>query len=511
VTDVTVERARRRRRARLGVDVPASLNLVGTLVKYLSLALALPLFVAVLYSESVWPWIASAAIGIGFGALLELATRGRHRVGVREGFLVVALTWLLAAALGALPLLLSGEDQFSRPVDAYFEAMSGFTTTGASVATNVPELGHAVVMWRQFSQWLGGMGIIVLFLAVLPRLRVGGRQMFESELPGPELELSTRIQDTARRLWLLYLGLTLAEIAVLAALGWLGVDERMNLFEAVAHAFATMPTGGFSTQARSVEEFAAASQWVIAFFMALAGANFALTYRALLRRRPAVFVRDEEFRLYVGLLLLGSLALLVELLSRDLYAGEEAVRHAVFQAVSIMTTTGLASADFNAWGLLAAAVLVALMFFGGSAGSTAGSIKVIRHLLLGRILRRELDLAIHPELVSRVRYNRRPVLGQILRAVQSFVMLYVGLFAIGTFLLVADAARVGLELRLIDAVGAAATTLGNVGPAFGFAGPMGSFEPFSDVSTGVLIVLMWAGRLEIIPVAVLLTRSYWRV
>ncbi len=498
-------------RARLGVDVLASLNLVGTLVKLLSLAFAFPFIVALLYSESLWPWLASAAVAGGFGFALEQLTRGRDRVGVREGFLVVSLTWLLAAGLGALPFLFSGEDQLSRPIDAYFEAMSGFTTTGATVVTDIEALSHSLVIWRQFSQWLGGMGIIVLFLAVLPRLRVGGRQMFESELPGPELELSTRIQDTARRLWLLYVGLTVAQIAALAALGWTGVDERMNLFEAVAHAFSTMPTGGFSTQARSVEEFAAASQWVIAFFMAVAGANFALTYRALLRRQPGVFVRDEEFRLYVGLLTLGSLVLFFELLSRDLYAGEEAVRHAVFQTVSLMTTTGLASADFNVWGLFAAVVLVALMLCGGSAGSTAGSVKVIRHLLLGRILRRELDLTIHPELVSRVRYNGRPVDGQILRAIQSFVVLYVGLFALGTFLLVADAARVDLDLRLIDAVAAAATTLGNVGPAFGFAGPMGSFEPFSDVSTGVMIVLMWAGRLEIIPVVVLLTRSYWRI
>jgi trk system potassium uptake protein TrkH len=498
-------------RTRLGVDVLSALNLVGAITKLLSLAFAFPLVLAVLYGESVWPWLASAAVGGAFGAALELVTRGHHRIGVREGFLVVSLTWLLAAALGALPFLFSGEDQLSRPLDAYFESMSGFTTTGATVVTDVEALSHSLVMWRQFSQWLGGMGIIVLFLAVLPRLRVGGRQMFESELPGPELELSTRIQDTARRLWLLYVGLSAAEIVALAALGWTGVDERMNLFEAVAHTFSTMPTGGFSTQARSVEEFAAASQWVIAFFMALAGANFALTYRALLRRQPGVFVRDEEFRLYVGLLTLGSLVLFAELLSRDLYAGEEAVRQAVFQTVSIMTTTGLASADFNLWGLLAAVVLVALMLFGGSAGSTAGSVKVLRHLLLGRILRRELDLTIHPELVSHVRYNGRRVQGQILRAVQSFVMLYVGLFALGTFLLVADAARVGLDLRLIDAVAAAATTLGNVGPAFGFAGPMGSFAPFSDVSTAAMVILMWAGRLEIIPVAVLLTRSYWRI
>jgi trk system potassium uptake protein len=498
-------------RSRLGVDVPSALNLVGTLVKLLSLAFAFPLLIALLYGDALSPWLASAAVGGGLGFALEVATRGHNRVGVREGFLVVSLTWLLAAGLGALPFVFSGEEQLSRPLDAYFEAMSGFTTTGATVVPDVAALPHSLVMWRQFSQWLGGMGIIVLFLAVLPRLRVGGRQMFESELPGPELELSTRIQETARRLWLLYVGLSAAQVVVLTALGWTGVDERMNLFEAVAHTFSTMPTGGFSTQTRSVEEFAAASQWVIAFFMAVAGANFALTYRALLRRQPGVFVRDEEFRLYVGLLTLGSLALCVELLSRDLFAGEAAVRHAVFQAVSMMTTTGLASADFNLWGLLAAVVLVALMLFGGSAGSTAGSVKVIRHLLLGRILRRELDLTIHPELISRVRYNGRPVQGQVLRAVQSFVVLYVGLFAVGAFVLVADAARVGLDLRLIDAVGAAATTLGNVGPAFGFAGPMGSFEPFSDVSTAVMVILMWVGRLEIIPVAVLLTRSYWRI
>ena len=497
--------------SRLGVDVLAALNLVGAITKLLSLAFAFPFVLAVFYGESLWIWVASAAVGGGFGAALEWVSRGHDRVGVREGFLVVSLVWLLAAGLGALPFLFSGDSQISRPLDAYFEAMSGFTTTGATVLTDVEGLSQSLMMWRMFTQWLGGMGIIVLFMAVLPRLRVGGRQMFESELPGPELELSTRIQDTARKLWLLYVGLSVAEIVALTGLGWTGVDPRMNLYEAVAHTFSTMPTGGFSTQARSVEGFAAASQWVIAFFMAIAGANFALTYRALLRRQPGVFVRDEEFRLYVALLTLGSLVLFAELLSRDLYAGEEAVRQAVFQTVSMMTTTGLASADFNLWGLLAAVVLVALMLFGGSAGSTAGSVKVLRHLLLGRILRRELDLSIHPELVSHVRYNGRRVQGQILRAVQSFVMLYVGLFALGTFLLVADAARTGLDLRLIDAVAAAATTLGNVGPGFGFAGPMGSFAPFSDVSTAAMVILMWAGRLEIIPVAVLLTRSYWRI
>ena len=489
----------------------ASINLVGTLTKYLSLAYLLPLAVALLYSESVRPWLVSLVIAAGAGLILERGTRTHTKVGIREAFLVVSLTWLMAAMLGAMPYVLSGEDELSRPIDAYFEAMSGFTTTGASVLTDVAGLSHSLAMWRQFTQWLGGMGIVVLFLAVLPRLRVGGRQMFESELPGPELEaLTVRIRDAARQLWVLYVGLTAAEVTALALLGWTGVDERMNLFEAVAHAFSTLPTGGFSTQARSIEEFAAATQWVIVIFMALAGANFALHYRAILRRRPGVFARDEEFRLYVGLLTLGALVLFLDLVGNELYAGEEAVRTAVFQAVAIMTTTGYASADVNEWGLLAAVVLIALMFFGGSAGSTSGSVKIVRHLLLGRILRRELDVSVHPELVTRVRLNGRPVDGKALRAVESFVLLYVGVFAVGALLLVLDAARVGLELRLLDAVGTAATTLGNVGPAFGFAGPMGSYDPFSDVSALLAIVLMWAGRLEIIPIAVLLTRTYWR-
>jgi trk system potassium uptake protein len=300
-------------------------------------------------------------------------------------------------------------------------------------------------------------------------------------------------------------------IAVLSVVAWTGLDSTMSFYDAVAHALTTMPTGGFSTRARSLEEFGAASQWVIAFFMVVAGVNFALMYRAFFRRQPRVFVRDEEFRLYLTLLALGSAVLAVELWSEGVLRGEAAIRHSVVNAVSMMTTTGYASADFNEWPLLAAVALVGLMFVGGSAGSTGGSVKVVRHLLVGRILRRELDQAVHPEVISRIHLNARPVDERIVRAVSSFVVLYVGVFAVGTLLLIIDAARIDSGLRLLDAVAAAATTLGNVGPAFGVAGPMGSFEPFSDFSKVVMIVLMWVGRLEIIPVAVLLTRNYWRV
>ena len=508
----TVARLRRGvRRESLGVDVTASLNLVGALVKYLSLALLFPVAVALVYSESPWPFAIAGAIGGSFGWTLERVTRGKERVGAREGFLIVSLTWLLAAALGALPYLLSGSDQLGRPLDAYFEGMSGFTTTGATVVTDFEELSHSLAMWRQLTQWLGGMGIIVLALAILPRLRVGGRQLLEHELPGPEVEpLSASIRDTARRLWLLYVALTALEVIVLTVLAWSGLDDAMSFYEALAHAFTTMPSGGFSTEARSIEAFGAATQWAIVVFMILAGANFALMYLTAVRRDPRIPARDEELRLYLGLLGIGSALLLLELGNEKIFEGEAAIRHAVFQAVSIMTTTGYASVDFNQWTILALVVLTGLMFAGASAGSTTGSIKVVRHLLIGRMLRRELDQTVHPELVTPIRLNRAIVDERTLRAVLAFVLLYVGIFALGALALVLDAARTNLDLTPFHAVAASAAAVGNVGPGFGFAGPMGSYRPFSDVSTAILIVLMWVGRLEIIPVAVLLTRNYWR-
>jgi trk system potassium uptake protein TrkH len=496
----------------LGVDVLGSLNLVGALIKYLSLATVFPIAFAVGYSEPVRPFVIAGIAGGGFGWTVERLTQGKERVGIREGFLVVSLTWLFAAGLGALPYLLSGEEQLSSPIDAYFEGMSGFTTTGATVLTDVEALPNSLLMWRQLTQWLGGMGIIVLALAVLPRLRVGGRQLLEHELPGPELEqITATIRDTARRLWALYVALSIAMVGILIALAWLGIDERMSPFEALAHTLSTLPTGGFSTEARGVEAFGAASQWVIVAFMVLAGANFALLYRVFVRGHARPLVRDEEFRLYLTLLALASLLVVAELWVEGVARGEEAIRDSVFQVVSIMTTTGAANTDFNLWPLFAVIVLVAVMFFGGSAGSTAGSVKVVRHLLVGRSLRRELDQTVHPEIVSRVRLNGVPVDERTLRAISSFVLLYIGVFAVGAFGLMADAARIDLDIRVIDAVAAAATTLGNVGPALGFAGPMGSFDPFSDVSKLMMILLMWVGRLEIIPVAVLLSRHYWRV
>jgi trk system potassium uptake protein TrkH len=500
------------RRATLGVDVAASLDLVGVLLKWLSPAFLFPAAIAFGYDESPWPFLVAGAITAAFGLTLELATpRGRDRVGLREGFLVVSALWLLVPVFGALPYLLEGERQLSSPLDAFFEAMSGFSTTSSSVLTDVEALSHGLAMWRQFTVWLGGSGIIILALVVLPRLRVGGRQLFEFETAGPDIEpFTVSIRVAARRFLLLYVAITTLEVAALTLVAWTGLDERMSPYEALAHSFTTMGTGGFSTRARSFEEFGAASQWVVIVFLILAGTNYALMYRTLIRRRTSAPARDEEFRLYLALLTLGSILLLVELLSAGIAKGEEAVRFAVFQTVSVMTTTGFANSDFAQWTAFTGVVLVGLMFFGPMAGSSGGSVKVVRHVLIGRILRRELVQSVHPELVMPVRLNGVTVDERALRAVIVFVLLYVGCFALGTLALVADAARTGLELSPFEAVAAAATTLANAGPGLGFAGPMGSFDPFSGVSKGIMIVLMWLGRLEIIPVFVLASRRYWR-
>ena len=500
-------------RATIGLDIAGALRLTGTMLAYLSVSALLPTVAAVGYGEPFWPFLAAFAIAGGAGvAMMRLGRRSRGPIGFREGYLVVSLTWLLAAVFASLPYLFSGEPQLSHPVDAFFEGMSGFSTTGATIVADVESLDRSVLLWRQLSQWLGGMGIIVLALAVLPRLRIGGRQMFESELPGPEVnQLAERIRDTARRLWLLYIALTLVLFGILLGIGLSGADDRLGPFEAFGNALTTMPLGGFSTENRSMELFAPVTQWVVVLFMALAGLNFALLYRAIVRRDPAALRRDEEARLYLALLVAGSAVVVFELIHAGLFAGEEAVRQGVFQTTSLMTGTGFAITDYASWPTLSVMAIIGLMFLGASAGSPTGSVKIVRHLLVGRMLRRELRQTIHPELVIPIRLNGHPVDERTLRAVLAFVLLYIGIFIVGAALLAIDARLANVDLGLTEAIAASAGTLGNVGPGLGFAGPMGSYQPFSDFSKLVMAFLMWIGRLEILPVLVLLTRNYWRV
>jgi trk system potassium uptake protein TrkH len=500
------------RRESIGVDVSAAFDLVGAVLLYLSPAYLFPAVVALLYGESPWPFVIAGVVTAAFGGLLQLIATGREFASPREGFLVVALTWLLVPVFGALPYVVAGEGVLGHPLDAYFESVSGFTATGATVVSDFDELSRSLGMWRQFTQWLGGMGIVVLAVAILPQLRVGGRQLLQSELPGPtELErLTVSIREVARRLWILYVVLTVALIGLLGAYGWLGLEDDMNLFEATAHAFTTVSLGGFSTEGNSIAAFGSLVQWTIALFVVIAGVNFLRLYRVFVQRQPGAVTRDDEFRLYLLILLVASAVLLLELVAEGAFGFWESVRHAVFQAVSIMSTAGFATTDYTAWGPLATITLLGLMFVGASAGSTGGAIKVVRHVLIGRILRRELERTVHPEVVSPIRLNRAVVDEKTLEAVLAFVLIYMGLFAVGSLALVLDSFRADVVLSPFDAMGAAAATLGNVGPAFGFAGPFGSYESFSGLSKGVMIGLMWMGRVEIIPIIVLFTRQYWR-
>lgn len=500
---------------RTGIDVGAALDLVGGVLKWLAPAFLAPVVVALGYGESTWWAFLLAALITGLaGWTLDQITGDKQGAAVtpRESFLVVALLWLLIPIFGCLPYILDGGPQLSRPIDAYFEAVSGFTATGATLVPRIEELDRSILFWRQLSHWLGGMGIIVLAVAILPRLRIGGRQLLQSELAGPtEIEqLGDTIRSTARRLWRLYVVLTLIAIAVLGFLGWSGLDDEMTFFDAVGQALSVVALGGFSTRTISIAAFAPITQYVILVFMIIAGINFLRLYRFFVQRRFDVLTRDEELRLYLALIAIGTILIAIEVIGGGYESGEAGVRHSLFQATAILTTTGFATADYALWGPLATVTLLLLMFSGASAGSTGGGIKIIRHLLLFKLVKRELEQTVHREAIVPIRANGRVVDEKALRSTIVFVLLYLLVFAVGALGLIADSRRAGEGLTAFDAFGAAAACLGNVGPAFGFAGPYGSFEPFSDLSTWICTVLMWLGRVEIIPVVVILTRAYWR-
>ena len=501
------------RRRRIGVDVSGALNLVGSLIKYLGPSCLVPVIFAVAHGEPAWPFLAAGALVSGFGLTLERLTHGAREVGVREGYLIISVTWLAVAAYGALPYVLAGDPQLGRPVDALFEGMSGFTTTGASTATDVSALPVSIQIWRQLTVWLGGIGVVTVGLAVLPRLRVGGRQLLETEHAGPAVEsgLSGRIRDTVRRFGALYVGLTVMTFLALAVPAWLGVEGTMDDYQAFAHSLTTIGTGGFSTEPASIGAFAGLTQWTVIAAMAIGGANFLLLHRALVQRRPREAARDEELRLYIALLVLATVALTAMLWRDAPQEGGAAVRAAAFQVTSVITTTGYFTVDYDQWPVVALMTLGLLFFVGGCAGSTAGSIKVARHLLVARLLGREVARTVHPELLRPVRFNGAVVDQQALLAVISFVLIYVAVFVLGTAVLAVEASVHGPEVEALDLVFASAATLSNAGFGLGVAGATGSFAAFGDASTVAMTLLMWLGRLEIVPVVVLLRRSYWRV
>ena len=495
------------------IDTRATLSYTGSIVKYLSAAMVVPL----IYGEDVLTFAVSMAIGVAIGAGLERLDE-EPDLGPRDALAVVSLAWLMAAIVGAIPYVIAGYGTASalgHPINALFESMSGFTTTGATVTAEISFEQHspAVLMWRQLTQWLGGMGIIVLMVAILPQLAVNGAQLMKSEAPGPGLQkLTPRIAETARALWLIYLAFTLLLIAILLVLGLTNLAPNMGPYNAIAHGFSTLPTGGFSPEADSIAAFSPVAQWVFIPFMVLAGVNFALFWY-LLRDDPTQMLDNTEFRTYLGLVtgLAGVLAVglfyggapATEIGGATAGNLENALRQGAFQIASLMNSTGFATADFAQWDVQTQYFLLMVMFVGGSAGSTGGGIKVIRWLVVLKTLRRELYTTANPDVVRPVRLGGEVVDETVIRGILVFTMLYFLIFALAAVFIEVDTARIGEPLSGIEALAASLATIGNIGPALGPLGPFGSYEFLPNTTKLLMIGLMWIGRLEIVPVLAL--------
>ena len=495
---------------RIRVRWRASSDLTGTVLTYLAGPLAFPLLLAVYYGESVLPFVAAIAVTLALGGGLRYVGDAEADLGPREAFLAVALIWLLVAAVGAIPFVVAGVGTVAHPVNAMFEAMSGLTTTGATVLEEFSIHSRSIMMWRQVIQWLGGLGILILATAVLSELGVGGAQLMESETQTRDLnKLTPKISETARLLWGLYVGITLLAVGVYFALG-LALDPRMDLYNAVAHAFTSVATAGFSPEPLSVGAFHPVIQWAVIPFMIVGSTSFILLY-FFINGEPERLLRSEEFHFYLGGigLLTAVAALVLAATTGPDVTVEETLRHAAFNVTSIVTTTGYASTDFELWAPAAKYVLFLAMFTGGMVGSTTCSIKSLRWLVTFKSLRRDLFTSVHPEAVRPVRVSGTPVDEETIRDIYAYVLLSLTLFVLLATFVAADAARAGVDVSEFEAMGAAASTFLNIGPAFGDAGPYGTYAAFPMSTRGVMIVLMWIGRIEIIPVLVLFTKAFW--
>jgi trk system potassium uptake protein TrkH len=462
----------------------------------IALAAAMALFTlyGLLVREPVAGFLLTLAAAALVGAPLRRFGSARSEPTRREALLAVLLMWIVIPLFGAIPFLASG---YFSPLDSLFESMSGFTTTGATVLRDFGSFPRSMFLWRSFIQWVGGIGIIVIFISVFPQLAIAGRQLFFAEAPGPtEERLTPRLRNTANTLLIVYGGLSVA-----CALAYLLAG--MTPYDAINHAFTTLSAGGFSPNPFSFQGFeSAAIDWVAIVFMFLAGVNFALQYRVL-TGRPRALTRNPEFRGYVAIVLVAGAAL--TLLLRPDYGSLEALRHGLFQTLSILTTTGYASADFGLWAEAQQMVLLMLMFIGGSAGSAAGGVKVVRWLIVLRHTGREVQRTLHPRAVLPVRLGGRAIPEEVLRAVAAFITLYVLVFGAST------AALVALGSDFVTAFTASIACLGNIGPGLEAVGPMLNFAELHPLARGLLIFEMYAGRLEVVTVFVLFTADWWRL
>ena len=481
--------------------LPVVVHLIGVLVRLFGPMLLVPALVAAYYREhgDAAGFAATGAGTIVLGHAMRLAggaaaERAAERLRRIEGMAIVAGAWLLIAHVSAIPYVWAGLG----PIDALFESMSGLTTTGATVFRDFSDFGRAIFFWRALTHWLGGMGVIALFVAVLPRLAIGGRELFFAEASGPSDEkLTPQLRQTALALWRLYAAFTAAQTLAL----WLA---GMSVFDAVCHAMATLAAGGFSPHPLSIAGYnSPAIEWIICAFMLVAGANFALQYRVIVRGHGRALLQDEEFRAYLGVVLAATLILAVFLMPAA-QSASAAVRSALFQTLSIITTTGFASEDFNLWGDQAKVVLLALMFIGGCAGSAGGGPKVVRHVLMARYTLRELRRQVHPRAILPVKLGGRVVPDDTMRQVVVFMLFYILTFAVGAGIVIF------LGADLVTGISATAACIGNVGPGFGEVGPMGNFADLHPISKVVLTLEMWVGRLEVLTVLVLFRAEVWR-
>lgn len=453
---------------------------------------------AVYYQEDIMPLLISGGSVIAAGVLIFLVFKRQTDVEEltnREGYLIVTLGWITMAIVGTVPYLVSGA--IGNITDAFFETMSGLTTTGASILNDIEAVPKNILFWRSLTQWIGGMGIIVLTVALLPLIGVGGMQMFIAEAPGitPD-KIKPRIRQTAVRLWLIYVSFTLTETVLLMFGG-------MSFFDALNHGLTTMATGGFSTYNASIIEQTPYIQYIIIIFMFLAGVNFTLSYFALKLKLNKVW-ENEEFKAY-----LTTVVLFVVIATAGIYlfttAGfEKSFRDGAFQVVSIITTTGYVSADYTSWAPLLTVLFFMFFFLGGSAGSTAGGVKIVRHVVLMKNSLLEMKRLMHPSAIVPVRLNGKAVAPSITYHVLAFIMIYITIFVIGSIF-------VGFTgLDLLTTISAVATSLGNIGPGFGAVGPLDNFAAIPWVTKWILSFLMLIGRLELFTVLILFTPYFWR-
>ena len=452
----------------------------------------------------------SGIMVIIIGVIVMLITKNHEKeINKREGYIVVTFGWIIMALSGTLPYVLTGS--IPSFTNAFFETISGYTTTGSTILNDIESLPEGILFWRSLTHWIGGMGIIVLAIAILPLLGIGGMQLFAAEAPGPSADkLHPRITDTAKRLWLIYFGYTVAETILLQVAG-------MSFFDAINHSMCTLSTGGFSTKNASLAHWNGQPiiQYIVILFMLLAGTNFVLSYFAF-KGRVQKIIKDEEFKLYFKFIVIFTIiASIIIYFGTDVTASsithpmvwgeaESAVRHALFQVLAIITTTGFVTADFTLWTPFLTVLFFGLMFLGGSAGSTSGGVKVVRHLLMIRNGFMEFKRTLHPNAILPVRYNKKSINEKIIFNILAFFILYMLSFIVGALVF----SMLGLEFE--SAIGVAASSLGNVGPALGDFGPVNNFYDMPAIGKWWASFLMLIGRLELFTVLILLTPFFWR-